>query len=123
MDNTARKIESYQQTQYKDQTNDAIEVKQNVETSKVPLSVFEKSLMVGIGIIAMVMMTILVSSKVQMTSSQAQLQNVSQSVSKVSENNNDLKQEVGELSNSKRLLNYAGKHGMKMNDNNVRNVR
>lgn len=120
MNNTARDFELYEQPQIIEQPNQ--EPTRRAQTKKVPLSRREGLLLAVLGVVTMVMMIALVSVKVSITVSQQQLQKVNASVDNVTSRNVDLRQEVGELTSSQRLTAYAQDHGMKMSDNNVRNV-
>lgn len=122
MDNTARNYESYAQPQIKENPQQEPSRKSRVHTKSVPVSKLESVLLMLLGLITMVLMVALVSVKVSTTVSQQQLQKINNSVDSTISKNVDLRQEVGELTSSQRLTEYAQTHNMTLNNDNVRNV-
>ncbi|GKQ42853.1 cell division protein FtsL [Companilactobacillus sp. RD055328] len=122
MNNTARDFELYEQPQTIQQPKRQQEPEKQSRVKRVPISRVEGLLLASLGLVTMALMIALVSVKVSITVSQQQLQKVNTSVDTITSKNVDLRQEVGELTSSQRLTEYAQAHGMTLSDNNVRNV-
>ncbi|MGR3741972.1 cell division protein FtsL [Companilactobacillus sp. DQM5] len=118
--NTARNLETYVQPEIEQQPKQR--TTRRTRTKSVPISKTEGFLLAGLGIVTMVLMIALVSVKVSATVSQQQLQKINSAVDSTTSKNVDLRQEVGELSSSQRLTEYAQSHNMNLSNDNVRNV-
>lgn len=116
MENTARKYQNYEEVPNNVQT----EVRR--QSKKVPYSTKEALLVAASGALIMILMVTLVSIKVGITASQQRLQQVSDKTEKITNKNVVLRQEIGELTSSQRLTEYAKNHDMVLSDKNVRNV-
>ncbi|WP_436667360.1 cell division protein FtsL [Latilactobacillus sakei] len=91
-------------------------------TQKVAYSTLEKLAVTVIGIAFFVMLVSLLSTKIAVVNAQRTLENTTQDMSQTRAKNNDLKQEIGELTSSDRLDAFAKKNNLKLNENNIRNV-
>lgn len=116
MNNTARNLEVYLDQPQQDLR------KNNNPAKKIAFSAKEKILVGILAVVTLFMMLFLISEKVSITVSQQRLQKVNTSVELITSKNVDLRQEIGELTSSARLTEYAHKHGMTLSDKNVRNV-
>ncbi|WP_459127636.1 cell division protein FtsL [Latilactobacillus curvatus] len=92
------------------------------QSKKVAFSAVEKLATSVIGIIFFAMLVSLLTIKIAVVNAQRGLESTTQKMAQVSANNNDLKQEIGELTSSDRLNAFAQKHDLKLNENNIRNV-
>lgn len=72
---------------------------------------------------AVVMMCLVVYMSNQAAMSSERLSTTTAQLSKVRNQNTDLKQEISQLTNPKRLDQVAKKYGLSLNNNNVRNVK
>lgn len=120
--NTARNYETYTYEQPLRQPETRRETVKKVQTKSVPVSKLEGLLFAALGVVTMVLMIALVSVKVSTTITSQQLQKASNSLDSVTSKNVDLRQEVGELTSSQRLTQYAQQHNMNVSNANVRNV-
>ncbi|WP_283678888.1 cell division protein FtsL [Lentilactobacillus sp. Marseille-Q4993] len=94
-----------------------------VETKKwLKCSRFEKLLMGIGGAIAAVMCIFVISSKIALTNSQHQLQQLDNRIVTMHNKNTTLTQQIGELQSSSRLQKIAKNNGMSLNNANIRNV-
>ena len=89
----------------------------------VAFSVFEKAAVVALGLVAVALCTLIVSSKIALASTQRNLENVGRSITKVESDTTDYKQEVNELMQTNHLDSVASKDGLKLNEANIRNVK
>ncbi|UQS82700.1 cell division protein FtsL [Bombilactobacillus folatiphilus] len=123
---TVRKISSnlQEQSEYSAQRKPVNHVQNAValNTKSVPFSGFEKLLSLLIGVVLAVTMFVLIDLRTQTSIQQRQIQDAAAQTQKVTNDNNNLHQEIIELSNSGRLLKIAQKHGLKLQTNNVRNI-
>ncbi|WP_235804311.1 cell division protein FtsL [Latilactobacillus graminis] len=92
------------------------------QSKKVAFSAVEKLVASIIGIVFFAMLVSLLTTKIAVVNAQRGLESTTQKMTQVSANNNDLKQEIGELTSSDRLNAFAQKHDLKLNENNIRNV-
>lgn len=92
------------------------------QSKKVAFSAVEKLATSVIGIVFFAMLVSLLTAKIAVVNAQRGLESTTQKMAQVSANNNDLKQEIGELTSSDRLNAFAQKHDLKLNENNIRNV-
>lgn len=89
---------------------------------RVPLNGWERLLVAAIvGVCGFFMLTI-VSVQVSVTTTQRQYQNVTATVNDKKSQNNDLQQEIGELTSSERLNAFAKAHGLTLIEGNIRNI-
>lgn len=94
----------------------------NINVFSLKFSKFEKvSLIVGLFLVFSLMI-ILVSSKVSLGDASNNLHETVSNLNKTHSDNNNLKQQVGELQNSNRLQKIANKSGLSLSNDNVRNV-
>jgi cell division protein FtsL len=96
---------------------------QAVPRQHVAFSVFEKAAVVALGLVAVALCTLIVSSKIALASTQRNLENVGRSITKVESDTTDYKQEVNELMQTNHLDSVASKDGLKLNEANIRNVK
>lgn len=94
-----------------------------LDPNKVPINKFEKFLIFVGSLTLLVLMVLTVSASVSQTQSQQQLSQIENKVSAKQSANTDLKQEIGELTSTKRLNKVADQKGLHIIENNIRNVR
>jgi cell division protein FtsL len=94
-----------------------------LDPHKVPFNRLEKTLLVAGSAITLAMMTFLVSSSISATSAQHELANVEQEVTTGKNRTTDLRQEIGDLTSSKRINKIAQEKGLKLIENNIRTIR
>lgn len=118
------KVHNYKDTRQRSQKTSSNSVQKAIQVNsrRVPFSMFEKSLMICIGIVTMVMMVYLVSLRTNTAENQHNLQNMSDRIQNVVSENNDTHQEINELSSPSRLLKIAKDQNLTLQANNVRNV-
>lgn len=118
------KVHNYKNTRQRSQkiSSNSVQKAIQVNNQRVPFSMFEKSLMICIGIVTMVMMVYLVSLRTNTAENQHNLQNMSDRIQNVVSENNDTHQEINELSSPSRLLKIAKDQNLTLQANNVRNV-
>lgn len=95
----------------------------NLNPNKVPVSTFEKALIFLGSLVVLVIMVLTVSANVAQTQSQQELSKIESKISSQQSINGDLKQEIGELTSTKRLNKIAEQHGLHIIESNLRNVR
>ncbi|KRL04674.1 cell division protein FtsL [Liquorilactobacillus oeni] len=118
--NTARQMQAQPQIEHNPRPIHT--KKPELQTGRVPFSRLE---ILGISIasiIVMILMISVISSKITLSKAQYNLQQVSQGIVNLQNKNVDTKQEVSELSSRNRLMQVAQNNGLKMNDQNIRNV-
>ncbi|WP_125707965.1 cell division protein FtsL [Companilactobacillus zhongbaensis] len=120
LESTARNLQSYETAESNPQTQ--VQTQTNTATHKVAISKTESFLLVALGVLTVVLMTALVTTKVSQTVAQNNLTDVTTKISKTNTNNVNLQQEVSELTSYDRLSSFAKKHDLKMSNKNVRNV-
>ncbi len=91
--------------------------------SHVAISAFERTLMVTLGIVLVSLCTMIVSSKIAVSSAQQHLQDIGQSVTALQLQNTNYKQEINELMQSNHLNDVAARDGLSLNEANIRNVK
>ncbi|WP_105956278.1 cell division protein FtsL [Apilactobacillus quenuiae] len=99
--------------------------KKNINsTEKISLSLskFEKVLLVTGSVIIFTLTLCLVGEKINLGNHSTSLQSVENSLNKVDNSNNYLKQEIGELESVNRLQSVAKKGNLSLSNKNVRNV-
>ncbi|MCI2171304.1 cell division protein FtsL [Schleiferilactobacillus perolens] len=89
---------------------------------RVPLNGLERVLIAAIALISGICMLTIVSMQVGLTTTQRQYQNVTATVADKRSQNNDLQQEIGELTSSQRLNEFAKSHGLTLIEGNIRNI-
>ncbi|MCL0329887.1 cell division protein FtsL [Apilactobacillus xinyiensis] len=94
----------------------------NVKILSLKFSKFEKTVVVMGLVFVFAFMIILVSSKVSLGNASNNLHQTISDLNKTHSDNNNLKQQVGELQNSNRLQKIANKNGLSLSNDNVRNV-
>ncbi len=92
------------------------------QTSHVPMSHLEVTVLIVASLVTMFLMISVVSSKIALSKAQYNLQNVNQKIASTQNKNVDKKQEVSELSSRSRLMEVAKNAGLTMNEQNIRNV-
>ncbi|EJE99101.1 cell division protein FtsL [Liquorilactobacillus mali] len=117
---TARQLEAIPKKQ--EQTAPIHKTLPKVRSTRVPFSGFEIMSAALLSLLFMGMMILVISSKVNLSSTQYELQNVNQKIVEIQNDNVNTKQEVSELSNKSRLMKVAQDAGLTMNDNSIRNV-
>ncbi|MDF8367153.1 cell division protein FtsL [Weissella paramesenteroides] len=81
-------------------------------------------MMVGAAVLTVIVMAFLVIFMANRSATaNTQLSTTSAQLEKVRNKNNDLKQEVSDLSSPDRLNKIAEKNGLKLNNQNIRNVK
>lgn len=81
-------------------------------------------IMVGAAVLTVIVMAFLVIFMANKSATaNTQLSTTSAQLEKVRNKNNDLKQEVSDLSSPDRLNKIAEKNGLKLNNQNIRNVK
>lgn len=81
-------------------------------------------MMVGAAVLTVIVMAFLVIFMANKSATaNTQLSTTSAQLEKVHNKNNDLKQEVSDLSSPDRLNKIAEKNGLKLNNQNIRNVK
>nr|WP_054757543.1 cell division protein FtsL [Liquorilactobacillus satsumensis] len=119
--NTARQIKVQPQIEHEPRTLHTKEVK--TYSKRVPLSRLEVFGGVVIaGLMVMVLMITVISAKITLSKAQYNLQQVNQGIVSLQNKNVDTKQEISELSSRSRLTQIAQNLGLKMNNQNIRNV-
>lgn len=63
-----------------------------------------------------------ISSSIRVNNAQSNLQSVTGQVTKLSNRNSNIRQEISELSSRSRLMNIAKKDGLSLNEQSTRNV-
>lgn len=94
-----------------------------LNAGKVPISRLEKFIIAVGALLSLGMMFLLVSATVAQTSAQHDLANIEQKISSKQSSNTDLRQEIGELTSTKRMNKIARQQGLSSIENNLRNVR
>ncbi|KRL99914.1 cell division protein FtsL [Liquorilactobacillus satsumensis] len=118
--NTARQIKVQPQIEHEPRTLHTKEVK--TYSKRVPLSRLEVFGVVIAGLMVMVLMITVISAKITLSKAQYNLQQVNQGIVSLQNKNVDTKQEISELSSRSRLTQIAQNLGLKMNNQNIRNV-
>ncbi|MBZ2404673.1 cell division protein FtsL [Liquorilactobacillus hordei] len=118
--NTARQLETVPKRQ--EQATPIHKASPKVKSTRVPFSGFEIMSVTLLSLLFMGMMILVISSKVNLSSTQYKLQNINQKIVEIQNDNVNTKQEVSELSNKSRLMKFAQDAGLSMNDNSIRNV-
>ncbi|QNQ82464.1 cell division protein FtsL [Lactobacillus sp. PV037] len=95
----------------------------NLDPNKVPVNKFEKFLIFIGSLAVLVLMILTVSATVSQTQAQQQLSKIENKISAKQSVNTDLKQEIGELTSTKRLNKVAAQNGLHIIESNLRNVR
>ena len=95
----------------------------SLNPDKVPISTFEKTLIFIGSLVVLVIMVLTVSANVTQTKSQQELSEIETKISSRQSSNGDLKQEIGELTSTKRLNKIAHQKGLRIIESNLRNVR
>ncbi|WP_461213501.1 cell division protein FtsL [Lacticaseibacillus sp. GG6-2] len=85
-------------------------------------SPFEKLLVCACGILATVMCLFYLGGQNQLANSNRTYQDVQAKIATQNQNVTDLKQTIGELSNSNRLNNFAKAHGLTVIEGNIKRV-
>ncbi|AQW20581.1 cell division protein FtsL [Lentilactobacillus curieae] len=89
---------------------------------RLKVSTFEKVLGATLAIVASVLMIYVVSSKIALSNSQHELQQLDNQVATMHNKNTNYKQQIGELQSSSRLEKIAKSSGMSLSNSNIRNV-
>lgn len=89
---------------------------------RVPLSGLERVLITTIAAVCGFFMITLVSTQVGLTTTQRQYQNLTTTINNKKSQNNDLQQEISELTSSQRLNEFAKAHGLTLIEGNIRNI-
>ncbi|HIW71649.1 MAG TPA: cell division protein FtsL [Candidatus Levilactobacillus faecigallinarum] len=92
------------------------------QRQKLPISKFEKCLMVVGGLILATMMVCVVSSKIAMSNAQHELQSVAQTTATYQNKNTNAQQEINELQSRSRLDKIAQKQGLSLQNSRIRTV-
>lgn len=90
---------------------------------KVPHNRLEKAIIVIGVLLSLGMMVLLVSATVAQTTAQHNLADIEQKITKKQASNTNLRQEIGELTSTKRMNKIAREQGLHSSENNIRNVR
>ncbi|CCI85429.1 hypothetical protein FC52_GL000396 [Lactobacillus pasteurii DSM 23907 = CRBIP 24.76] len=85
-------------------------------------TVFERLLVILGSVIAIAMMTFLVSSSITATSAQQELSSIQQSITKNENTVTGLRQDIGELTSTTRLNKIARKKGLTLIEKNIRTI-
>lgn len=93
-----------------------------VETPRLKVNNFEKLLVVACTLVVALLMVLVVNSKISLTNSEHQLQQLQSTNSKISTENTNLNQQISELQSSTRLEAIAQKDGMSLSNSRIRNV-
>lgn len=93
-----------------------------IATPRLKVNNFEKLLMVACALAVAVLMVLVVNSKIALTNSEHQLQQLQTTSSKISTENTNLSQQISELQSSTRLEAMAQKDGMSLSNSRIRNV-
>ncbi|KRN54637.1 hypothetical protein IV74_GL002221 [Carnobacterium divergens DSM 20623] len=83
---------------------------------------FEKALLGAVAIIAFALISACITMQISIATTNRSLQDTTTKIADISKVNENLHQEVQELSRYDRVYSIAGAAGLKMNENNVRNV-
>ena len=83
---------------------------------------FEKALLGAVAIIAFALISACITMQISIATTNRSLQDTTTKIADISKVNENLHQEVQELSRYDRVYSIAGATGLKMNENNVRNV-
>ncbi|KIS03092.1 cell division protein FtsL [Paucilactobacillus wasatchensis] len=116
-----------------DPSNEAVEIAQpkhrpihtpapSVLPKKVTWSKFEKVLVTSCSLVLTFMMITLVSTKIAVTNTQHQLQNVNSSITKVKSSNTSNRQVINELTSQSHLEKVAKENGLTISNTDIRNV-
>lgn len=89
---------------------------------KLKVSTSEKLLISACTLIVTLLMVMVVATKISLTNSEHQLQELQSRSAKISNENNDLDQQISELQSSTRLEAIAHKNGMSLSNSHIRNV-
>lgn len=84
---------------------------------------FERMLVVLGSVVSIGMIVFLISSSVTAASTQQQLSDIQQSISKNQNEVTDLRQQIGELTSTTRLNKIAREKGLTLIDKNIRTIR
>ncbi|BAP85920.1 cell division protein FtsL [Paucilactobacillus hokkaidonensis JCM 18461] len=116
-----------------EQTNEAAQIaqpkQQPIHTpvpttlpNKITWSKFEKVLVSGCSLVLTCMMIMLVATKISVTNTQHQLQNVNANITKVGSSNTSTRQVINELTSQSHLEKVAQKNGLTISNTDIRNV-
>lgn len=83
---------------------------------------FEKALLGAVAIIAFALISACITMQISIATTNRSLQDTTTKIADISKVNENLHQEIQELSRYDRVYSIAGAAGLKMNENNVRNV-
>ncbi|PWG00633.1 cell division protein FtsL [Levilactobacillus bambusae] len=89
---------------------------------KLPVSKFEKCLMVVCGLVLTVLMISIVSAKIAMSGAQRNLQGMAQEVTTLQGKNSNARQQISELQSKSRLDTVAKQEGLSLSNEKIRNV-
>lgn len=89
---------------------------------RLKVNTFEKLLVVACTLVVALLMVMVVNSKIALTNSEHQLQQLQSTSSKISTENTNLDQQISELQSSTRLEAIAQKDGMSLSNSRIRNV-
>ncbi|MGF7437756.1 cell division protein FtsL [Lentilactobacillus senioris] len=93
-----------------------------VATPRLKVNNFEKLLIVACTLVVALLMVLVVNSKIALTNSEHQLQQLQTTSSKISTENTNLDQQISELQSSTRLEAIAQKDSMSLSNSRIRNV-
>lgn len=93
-----------------------------VAATQLKVNNFEKLLIVACTLVVALLMVLVVNSKIALTNSEHQLQQLQTTSSKISTENTNLDQQISELQSSTRLEAIAQKDGMSLSNSRIRNV-
>ena len=88
----------------------------------IAFSGFEKTMMFACGVLATVVCVVCLFMQNRLSNTQRQYEDLQAQILKQSQATANLKQEIGELSNSERLDAFAKAHGFKVINGNIRRV-
>ena len=88
----------------------------------IAFSGFERTLMFACGVLATVVCVVCLFMQNRLSNTQRQYEDLQTQIAKQSQTTANLKQEIGELSNSERLDAFAKAHGFKVINGNIKRV-
>lgn len=122
LDNTARQLAPQAVPKTPPAPAQAPHQAPKVKPQAASFSPFERVLVCACGLLALVMCLFYLGGQNQLANSNRTYQDVQTKIATQSQHVTDLKQTIGELSNSSRLNNFAKAHGLTVIEGNIKRV-
>ncbi len=122
LDNTARQLAPQPTPAIPKAPAQAPQSVPEVKPQATSFSPFERVLVCACGLLVAVMCLLYLGGQNQLANSNRTYQDVQTKIATQSQSVTDLKQTIGELSNSNRLSNFAKAHGLTVIEGNIKRV-